>query len=191
MKQLFVAAFGLMFFTMADAQAVGASQKLNSSISEFDSYTWSRDVNHIPVDEVFLGPDGVIIFNVNTTRSMIKDAIAYELDAKGYDHQFYDYDMVVQFYITEQPGKLRTYNGYQVINSGIDTIRTEENIQQVEIKAGTLLINLINAETGQMMWQGYSSGLLKPDMINDKSKVRQAVSSIFNEFNFKSNTAGN
>lgn len=189
MKQLFVAAFSLLCFTIADAQAVGASQSLNSSLKDFDSYTWSRDVNHIPVDRVFLGPNGMMIFNVSTTRSMIKDAIAYELDAKGYDHKFFNYDMVVQFYITEQPGKLTTYNGYKVISSGLDTIRTDENIQQVDIKAGTLLINLINGENGKMMWQGYASGILKPDMINDESKVRQAVSSIFDEFNYKSKMA--
>lgn len=189
MKKFLLAASALMMFCTADAQVVGASQKLNSPIDNFDSYTWSRDINHIPVDRIFVGPNGAIIFNVNTTRSMIKDAIAYELDAKGYDHKFYNYDMVVQFYITEQPGKLTTYNGYQVINSGFDTIRTKENVKQVDIDAGTLLINLINGETGMMMWQGYASGILKPEMINDESKVRQAVASIFDEFDFKSSMA--
>jgi hypothetical protein len=59
------------------------------------------------------------------------------------------------------------------------------NITQID--PGTLIINLLDAKSGVVAWQGYASGILKPDMINDATKVREAVSSIFSQFNFKAN----
>jgi hypothetical protein len=73
----------------------------------------------------------------------------------------------------------------QIINGGLDTVRTADNVQNTSIDAGTLLINILDAKSGKVAWQGYASGILKPGMVNDETKVREAVSSIFKQFNFK------
>lgn len=190
MKKSIITIAGLFFIFFSQAQEIGASHKLNASIGDYDSYTWTKTIDQIPTDKIFLGKDGVMVFNNSSTRSMIKDAIMYELDAHGYDHRYYNYDMIVQFMVTEQPGELTTYNGYQVINSGFDTVRTEDNVEKIKIDAGTLLINIIDAKTSQMLWQGYASGILKPEMANSESSVRQAVSSIFDKFKYKGGMAG-
>jgi hypothetical protein len=87
--------------------------------------------------------------------------------------------------VTERPGKLKTFNGYEMIDNGLDSVRTPQDTQTVDIDAGTLIINLLDAKSGVVAWQGYASGILKPDMINDNTKVREAVASIFQKFDFK------
>jgi hypothetical protein len=71
-----------------------------------------------------------------------------------------------------------------MIDNGLDSVRTPQNTETVDIDAGTLIINLLDAKSGVVAWQGYASGILKPDMINDNTKVREAVASIFQKFDF-------
>lgn len=93
--------------------------------------------------------------------------------------------MLVLFTVTERPGTLRTYNGYQMIDNGLDSVRTPQNVQTTKIDAGTLIINIIDSKTGMVAWQGFASGILKPKMLVDEMQVREAVASIFSKFNFK------
>jgi hypothetical protein len=75
--------------------------------------------------------------------------------------------MVVLFTVIEQPGTLTTYNGYEVIDAGLDSVRTPENAQKTKIEPGTLLVNLIDATSSKIAWQAYASGILRSDMVND------------------------
>ena len=92
--------------------------------------------------------------------------------------------MIVIFSITEQPGALLTKNGFQTFLGG-DENGTSTAMHPTKIDAGTLLINVLDAKSDKVAWQGYASGILKRGMINDKMKVREAVSSIFKKFHFK------
>lgn len=182
MKKLFL--FASMFFLLAGLHAqdvqVGADQSFKASLDDYETFGWTKDIDQIPQDAVFLGPNGVYVFNNETTRAKIKKAIEFELNSKGYKLNETDPDMLVMYQVTEQPGELLTFNGYHVV--GGEKVRTEENQETVEIAPGTLLINLIDAETGVVAWQGFASGILKPDMVNDEMKVRLAIGSIFEKF---------
>lgn len=74
---------------------------------------------------------------------------------------------------------MRTYSGYEIVNMGLDTVRTDDNISYTNFEEGTLLINFTDSNTNKMIWQGFASGILDPDKIKDQSAVREAVSSIF------------
>lgn len=163
---------------------VGADKSFQVSINDYKTYGWSKDIDQIPNNRIFASPNGVIIFNNESTRSKIKKAVQYEMDAKGYKYDPNNPDMFVIFQVTEQPGTLRTYNGYQMIDNGFDSVRTRDNVAHTKIDGGTLLINIVDNKSDKVAWQGYASGILKPDMVNDESKVRQAVSTIFNQFKF-------
>jgi len=186
MKKIFLFAFCSFFYFFSSAQTkVGADKSLQVSLNDYSTYGWTTNIDQIPSDQIFVGPNGVYVFNNESVRSKIKSAIEYELSAKGFKKEQANPDLLVVFLVTEQPATLTTYNGYQVVNGGLDTVRTPENVEKTQVDAGTLLINIIDAKTSKVAWQGYASGVLKPDMINDNSKVRQAVSSIFEEFKFK------
>ena len=182
---LLLFAFTALSFAVKAQVKVGADNSFKALINDYKTYSWTQDIDQIPQSQIFAGPSGVLIFNNESVRSRIKSAIEYELSAKGFKKSENNPDILVLFLVTEQPATLRTYNGYQIINGGLDTVRTADNVQNTSIDAGTLLINILDAKSGKVAWQGYASGILKPGMVNDETKVREAVSSIFKQFNFK------
>lgn len=184
-KILFLFSLLLTAATVIHAQNVGTDHELNTSIQSYQTYAWSTDMSQIPSDAVFIGPNGVLVFNNESTRSKIKSAVEYELSAKGYKPVSNNPDFIVSFLVLEQPAEIVTYNGYRLLHNGLDTVRTEENVAQTEVQAGTVMINFVDRQTGKMVWRGYASGILKPDMINDESKVRQAISSVFEDYRFR------
>jgi hypothetical protein len=117
---------------------------------------------------------------------MIKDAMKYEFDSRGYKLDSNNPDMLVSFLVTEQAGSLRTTNGYVTVASG-ERIRTEDNVSYTDVKPGTLIVNFIDAKSGKMIWQGFASGILQPDQMRDEAKVRQAASSVFSQFKYNNN----
>jgi len=175
----------LLTASVGKAQDVGADRKLDAEIQNYRTYVWSSDVNKIPNDAVFVGPNNVVVFNNETTRSNIKEAIQYELDARGYKMVQNDPDFIVSFIVLERPAELTTYNGYRLLYNGLDTVRTKENIDQVTVEEGTVLVSFLDFDTGREVWRGYASGILKPDMVNDQSKIRSAIQSIFEEYKYK------
>lgn len=178
---------GLLMLGVAvtKAQVVGTDRELDANLQNFKSYSWSKDIDNIPGDAVFVGPNGVTVFNNESTRNHIKEAVQYELDARGYQRVAGNPDFLVSFIVLENPAELTTYDGYRLIHNGLDTVRTPENVERIAVKEGTVLINFIDFKTGKAVWQGYASGILQPDMMNDQSKVRSAISSIFQQYKHK------
>lgn len=178
--------FAFIFFVAATAmaQSVGTDRVLHSNIKAYKTYTWSQSIDQIPSDQIFVGPNGVLVFNNESTRNKIKEAIQYELSAKGYKLVNSNPDFVVNFVVLEQPAELVTYNGYTLLNGGLDTVRTEDNVDKAHVSSGTVLINFVDFKTSRQVWQGYASGVLNPTMINSATDVRSAISSIFDKYPF-------
>lgn len=164
----------------------GNNKSLNADFKEIKTYAWTSDIDNIPTNKVLIGPNGVFIYNNKSGRNMIKESIQYELSAKGYQMSETNSDMLLSFIVLEQPASLRTTEGYVTLLSG-EKVRTEDNISYTDVKAGTLIINMVKTEMNQQIWQGFVSGILKADEMNDQSKVRNAVSTIFEQFNYNNN----
>ncbi len=184
-KTIFLTAFLCLYIICRAQVQVGADESFTKSLNDYSTYGWSTQIAQIPSQQIFVSPTGVLVFNNESVRSKIKNAIAFELSAKGFKHQQSNPQILVLYRVTERPGKLRTFNGYEMIDNGLDSVRTPQDTQTVDIDAGTLIINLLDAKSGVVAWQGYASGILKPEMINNTTKVREAVASIFQKFNFK------
>jgi hypothetical protein len=92
-------------------------------------------------------------------------------------------DIFLSFIVLEQPASLRTTQGYVTVWSG--EVRTEDNVSYTDIKPGTLIINI--TKNDKQIWQGFVSGILKAEEMNDQSKVRNAVSIIFEQFSYNNN----
>ena len=160
---------------------VGKNKSLNADFESIKTYAWTSDIDKIPTDIVFIGLNGVYIFNNKSGRKMIKDAIQYELSAKGYKMVETNPDMLLSFKVLEQPASLRTTNGYATLWTG-EKIRTADNVSYTDVKPGTLIIDIVKADQNKQIWQGFVSGILRPDMMNDQSHIRNAVSMVFKQF---------
>ncbi len=165
---------------------MGENKDLGANFKDIKTYAWTSDIDNIPTDKVLVGPNGVFIFNNESGRKIIKDAVQYELDAKGYQMASSSPDMLISFFVLEQPGSLRTTEGYVTLSSG-EQVRTEDNVSYTDVQSGTLIVNMINADNNKQIWQGFVSGIMKADDMRDQSKVRNAVSSVFGQFNYKNN----
>ena len=171
--------------TISYSQDVGTDRELGTSIAAYQTYAWSSEIDQIPSDAVFVGPNGVVVFNNASNRSKIKSAVEYELSARGYKQVANNPDFLVSYIVLEQPAEIVTYNGYRLLYNGLDTVRTDENVNQTQVQAGTVLVNFVDRKSGKMVWRGYASAALNPEMMNDETKVRGAISSIFQEYQFK------
>lgn len=183
-KLLLLTGILLLSTAVIHAQEVGTDRELHIGVQDYKTYAWAKEIDQIPSDAVFVGPNGVMVFNNQSTHGHIKEAIQYELDARGYKMVENNPDFLVNFVVTEQPAEIMTYNGYHLVQHGMDTVRTEENVEKTPISTGTVMINFIDFKTSQMAWRGFASGALKPDMVHDQSKIRGAISSIFQEYNY-------
>ncbi|MEO8854474.1 MAG: DUF4136 domain-containing protein [Ginsengibacter sp.] len=183
---LFFLACSGFAFCHAQEVVVGADNSFTQSLNNYSTYAWSKSIDRIPSDKIFVNPGGVYVFNNESVRLKIKNAIAFELSAKGYKRVEKKPGFIVLFTVTERKGSLRTYHGYQMIDNGLDSVRTPQDVARTPIDAGTLIINAVDAKSGIVAWQGFASGILKPGMINNQMKVREAVGDIFNKFPFHS-----
>src|SRR6185312_154845 len=149
MKKTILSILPVLFCFAVKSQTVtvGADKAFTASLNDYSTYTWSKNIDQIPSDGIYVNPTGVYVFNNESARSKIKNAIEYELSAKGYEKNENTPDMLVLFTVTERPGTLKTYNGYQMIDNGLDSVRTPDNVQRTKIDAGTLIINIIDAKT--------------------------------------------
>ncbi|OQP53509.1 DUF4136 domain-containing protein [Niastella populi] len=188
------AVLGLILFIVScgpsTTQTIGKNVDPDAvNLRDARTYGWISSIDNIPETHIFISPTGVYAFNNESARKRIKDAIEYELKARGY--KMYDSgnepDMEVSFFISEQAGTLRKTGSYVMVQG--EPVIPSDNVEEVAVEPGTLIVNIIDGKTDKMVWQGFASGILKPEDVNDELKINQAVSSVFNRFNFKA--AGN
>ncbi|GAA0524888.1 DUF4136 domain-containing protein [Chitinophaga japonensis] len=179
---MFIAAIGC---GPSSTRAIGENVDPDvTKLEDAKTYGWITDIDNIPDARAFISPTGIYVFNNESARERIKDAIAYELSARGYEKQEAtggEPGIEVSFLVLEQADTLRRTGDYVTVQG--DAVIPEDNVEQVPVMPGTLIINLTDGKTDKMVWQGFASGIIKPEDVNDKSKIRQAVSSIFSQFN--------
>jgi hypothetical protein len=183
---LLMFAFFMQACSSSKMPVAGKNKSLNADFKEIKTYAWTTDIDNIPTDKFLIGPNGVFIFNNESERKMIKDAIQYELSAKGYRMVETNSDMLLSFIVLEQPASLRTTQGYVTLLAG-EKVRTEDNVTYTDVKPGTLIINILKTDKNKQIWQGFVSGILKAEEMNDQSKVRNAVSTVFKQFSYNNN----
>ncbi len=166
---------------------VGSDQRSADEIADFSTYDWVSDVEEIPGNRIYVGSEGVLVFNNNSTRKTIKEAIESQLAAKGFTRERNDPDMLVNFKVLEEDTQLRTYTreGYSYVGEG----PIGRDVQMVDVEAGTLLLNFINADTGIQVWQGFASGALEESDLKDENKFKEKVGAIIDQFDFSTFTS--
>ena len=118
--------------------------------------------------------------------SFLKVAVAQQLDRLGYSYSS-DPDIRINFYLhTEE--KLRTYStpvahgyyGYRDYNSW-GGYSAETQVKQYT--QGTLNIDMVDAHSGKMIWEGVGTGTLTDrDIQNMEQTLDSAVVEIFKQF---------
>ena len=76
MKKTFLLAACLCFYVFSQAQVqVGADKSFTKSLNDYSTFGWSTQIAHIPSDQIFVSPNGVLVFNNQSVWSKISNTI--------------------------------------------------------------------------------------------------------------------
>ena len=115
-------------------------------------------------------------------RNLIKAAINRELTDRGYSSVKESPDVVVEYLIS--------------IENKIDTIsqRTTNyrywagfETDMYNYKKGTIFVNMIDSESGMLIWQGSAESVLDKDPKDVEKKISKFIEMIFKDFPSKVN----
>lgn len=167
------------FFIAGNAQSitVASDRVLNTDFDKYKTFGWASQVSS-ELDE------GLYFLNDLVMKSKIRDAVKAELMGSGYELSSDDPDLIVNFRIFDKPTTLRGYEGYGTSYWGDEEYRQISDTTSYDVEAGTLLVSMADHETGQVVWQGFASGLLEDNsFIKDEAKIHEAISLIFEDYN--------
>lgn len=154
----------------------------DADLSLYSTYYWSVQAERTTDDESYFLNDLVL-------KSDIRDAIHNELDHLEYRTKQSAPDLLVNFRVFARPVVLKGFNGYGLNYWGPGEFRSYPVEESAELEAGTIIISLIDRRKGELVWQGYATGLMDGEgFIKDEAKVREAVKLVFDQFGQRANT---
>lgn len=170
--------------TSAQNVTIDADKKLNTDFSKYKTYTWASQVDNK------LDP-GFYFLNDLELKDRIRQAVAFEMDGRGYKFQRDSPDLIVNFRVFDKPAKIEGYDGYGTTYFG-NELREPEDMKTIDAKAGSIIVNLIDRKTGQSVWRGLASGLTNENGFDrDHNKIKEAMNLIFEKYEYRAdNLAG-
>ncbi|WP_019948170.1 DUF4136 domain-containing protein [Hymenobacter aerophilus] len=166
------------------AGGAGTAGALNATdepdFSKYKTYSWASQVQDEQNNTYFLND---LVF-----KTMLRDAVAHEMASKGYTYQPGTGDLVVNFRVFEQPTELKTTDNLGQGYWGTTEPYSYNSQRQGEVKLdkGSILVQMIDRQKGEEIWQGYASGLTDGNVFNkDKDRIYQAVGAIFSKYNHR------
>ncbi|WP_345264328.1 DUF4136 domain-containing protein [Nibrella viscosa] len=163
---------------------VNADQRLNHDFSNYKSFTWASQVDNQ------LDP-GFYFLNDLVLKERIRNAVAFSLEGRGYNKVQQNADLIVNFRVFDKPTTIQGFTGYGSGYWGDLQVRNPENSKEFQVEAGTLIINLLDKNTGEVVWQGFASGLMDGNVFDKREdKIKQAVNLIFEKYPYRGDKLG-
>ena len=154
----------LAFAAVAMAQDVKTDYDHHANFSQYHTYYWEKVKTTDPLWE-----------------NRIKDAVDHELQAKGWQRVDSGGDVAVM-----AVGSSRNQQEYQTFYDGLGGWRWGgfgETTTQVEnYPVGSLVLDLYDARTKQLIWRGVSSEALSNNPEKNEKKLDKAVDKMLEHF---------
>jgi hypothetical protein len=170
----------VLLFAVASLFAQSISVRSDRADVEFSGYRtfdWADQVDN-QMDS------GYYFLNDLILKAQIREAVRNEMMAVGYTPDDNRPDIIVNFRLFDKPVILRSMDDYGSDYWGATSYSNIGDNTSYEVEAGTLLVSLIDRESGRVVWNGFASGLIDNDeFIKDEGKVIEAVSMIFDDYN--------
>ena len=177
MKRMMLIGLMLVGFIIglhAQSITVESDRALNTDFSKYKTFGLASQVDS-ELDE------GFYFLNDLVMKSMIRDAVKDELMGLGYTESD-EPDLIVNFRVFDEPVTLKGFEGYGT-SYWSEEYRQISDTTSYDVEAGTLLVSMADRESGQVVWQGFASGLLENNsFIKDEAKIHEAVNMIFEEY---------
>ncbi|WP_020528933.1 DUF4136 domain-containing protein [Flexithrix dorotheae] len=160
---------------------VAADKLPETDFSQYKTYDWSS----------FNKFKYYTFYSLNdiSLKSDIINAIESELTGLGFETAS-NPDVMVNFMVFEKPTKFKGYkenndpaNDY--LHDYFLSMEPKGDLitKEYEFQEGTLLIQMVEVESGNMIWQGYASGIMDNNIFNrKKDNIEEAVELIFEKY---------
>jgi hypothetical protein len=178
MKRAMVVLFLLMNLAVSGQEvAIDSYREDEVDFRKYRTYFWASQA-------VSQQDEGSYFLKDLVLKSDIRDAVYGELEGRGYRMNESDPDLLVNFRVFEKRGTLKGTEGYGPAYWGKNEfISNDAGADEIKVEAGTLIISLLETDSGKVVWQGFASGLIdKDEFIRNEGKIREAVSLIFEEY---------
>jgi len=152
----------------------------DARFSEYKTFYWS--------DELLSESANQPLFYNSLVKKRIKEAVRSELEGRGYRLDENNPDLYVNAHmIVEEKTEYHspTHSPYRYYYP--------DNVRIHNYKEGALVIDLIDRQMRQLVWQGYYTGqFVEAKTPEEKSRViRDAVSLIFQKYQYRARTNEN
>jgi len=177
---------------------VTADKDLSAPFDTYKTYAWANQVRS--------AKNLAYVINDAILNTRIKNAVAHELAARNYSMNEQDPDILVNYRVFGEPVEMTGYEGYfhdtdfwgtdEVRNAAPTMLPRSNLVENNDTPAldkgteyyfdkGTVMVQLVDADKGVVVWQGYASGLTD-GMVFDKDEehIAQAISLIFDRYDF-------
>ncbi|HWA33122.1 MAG TPA: DUF4136 domain-containing protein [Cyclobacteriaceae bacterium] len=210
--------FALLLATAGFAQTkditVQGEKKLNTDFKKYKTYGWlnmdnpgGQVVEYVYEEPVAnsnkrnkSGKDEYVIYSYGffipsedpSMNKTLTEAIDNEMEGRGYK-QSANPDLLLGYRILDSKSKIKGYSARPTRVQSREVHQPSDTLTYA-VKGGTVLLSMVDAKTGQMVWEGFASGVGKSNgMVNDPVRLREAANLIFSKFEFRADkyTAGN
>lgn len=179
---IFIIAFASWSCSSSGMKVV-TQEKETAEVSDYQTYNWVFEDGMVPDEKMLVATDGILVYNNQSDRKKLKDAIELQMEARGFKKDVLNPEMLVDFSILENETELRKF----VMTNGQDYLGwgpRSETSEMVPVDEGTVIINFLDANSGYQIWQGFASGTLEKDDMKNLSNIQSKVGAIFEDFNF-------
>ena len=178
-----------------DYYLVKTDKSLQAEFDNFDSYTFASHAKSPNTDFVMKDID---------LKEDIREAISDEMMAKGYEKKE-NADLLVNFRVFEEdfemigfetvyrdenywgPNELRR----EIIGIEPDAeVRGPDDVETYQLEKGTIFVDMVNKNTGEVVWRGYASGILENNNEKNEVQIRTAIEQLFDEYQWRGDKIG-
>ena len=181
MKWLFLGAALMLAASLTQAQNVTIDSELrpNTDFSHFKSYAWASQPD-IKQDSKLYAKNDLAL------KRQVRDAVGNAMDGRGYTLAPQSPDLIINVRVFDKPTTIKGYTGSSTDNITPGEIQSLGKETDINIQAGTILVNLVDTKTDQAVWQGLASGLTSTNGLDrQEGKIREAINLIFNKYPYR------
>lgn len=177
MKNLIGLIIGILFVTNLHAQKIQTELRdglIDKNYKSFSLLDPTKEAKPNTKEAVIIGEDYLATvtsysepdFPSMEIKRQVEHAIKHELITQDYKHVKSGGEMLVSYLIFGKDGKL--HGDFNDGKYGMDK-------EEYELKKGTLLISVIDKESGSTVWSGFSDGAFTSDKSMDDNQIIKTV----------------
>ena len=172
----------LLFTECSQVLTVQTDYDREADFSQYRTFYWSDDFQRQNNTE-----NNEPLFYNTLVKKRLKQAIEKTLEGKGYTLSPNNPDLLVNAQVVvEQRSDNRNVYPYSPFYFGYYGGFTGAMDSQ---KEGDVVIDLIDREQKQLVWQGYAPGVLETSTKDRQEQINDAVVTILSEYNHRAGTA--